>query len=80
MISFRENFFGNEMNAIKKKQEEQKKKMMAMQQNIKEKAESGKKLGSEIKVKVEDWIRGKKGKKKQAERQILNLEKSSRSG
>ena len=45
MISFRENFFGNEMNAIKKKQEEQKKKMMEAQQNVKEKVESGKKLG-----------------------------------
>ena len=61
MISFRENFFGNEMSAIKKKQEEQKKKMMEAQQNVKEKVESGKKLGGEIKVKVEDWLRGKKG-------------------
>ncbi len=49
------------MNAIKKKQEEQKKKMMEAQQNVKEKVESGKKLGGEIKVKVEDWLRGKKG-------------------
>ena len=59
MIRFRENFSIN--NKINAAQEEQKKKMMLAQQNVKGKIEEGKKVAGEVKVKVEDWLRGKKG-------------------
>ena len=34
---------------------------MLAQQNVKGKIEEGKKVAGEVKVKVEDWLRGKKG-------------------
>ena len=73
MIRFKENFLGNQISAMKKKQEEQKEKMIQQQQNMKNKMKEGKQLGQEVKVKVEDWLRGKKGEAPQSMGGVTDL-------